>query len=140
MEVKIDGLDEELLKIKGFTKALDKEIVEELDDAGIDWRDDLRVNIHKVSGELADKTNLIDAKKKGNTFTVGVSNNLEYAEHYEYGHRQEVGKFVPAIGKRLKKSFVKGQCTFRKAKIKHKKIILERVKARVKKVEGDFSD
>lgn len=140
MEFKIDGLDEELLKIKGFRKALDKEIVEELDDAGIDWRDDLRVNIHKVSGELADKTNLIDAKKKGNTFTVGVSNNLEYAEHYEYGHRQEVGKFVPAIGKRLKKSFVKGQCTFRKAKIKHKKIILERVKARVKKVEGDFSD
>ena len=140
MEFKIDGLDEELLKIKGFTKALDKEIVEELDDAGVDWRDDLRVNIHKVSGELADKTNLIDAKKKGNTFTVGVSNNLEYAEHYEYGHRQEVGKFVPAIGKRLKKSFVKGQCTFRKAKIKHKKIILERVKARVKKVEGDPSD
>lgn len=140
MEFKIDGLDEELLKIKGFTKALDKEIVEELDDAGIDWRDDLRVNIHKVSGELADKTNLIDAKKKGNTFTVGVSNNLEYAEDYEYGHRQEVGKFVPALGKRLKKSFVKGQCTFRKAKIKHKKIILERVKARVKKVEGDFSD
>lgn len=140
MEFKIDGLDEELLKIKGFTKALDKEIVEELDDAGVDWRDDLRVNIHKVSGELADKTNLIDAKKKGNTFPVGVSNNLEYAEHYEYGHRQEVGKFVPAIGKRLKKSFVKGQCTFRKAKIKHKKIILERVKARVKKVEGDFSD
>lgn len=140
MEFKIDGLDEELLKIKGFTKALDKEIVEELDDAGIDWRDNLRVNIHKVSGELADKTNLIDAKKKGNTFTVGVSNNLEYAEHYEYGHRQEAGRFVPAIGKRLKKSFVKGQCTFRKAKIKHKKIILERVKARVKKVEGDFSD
>ncbi len=140
MEFKIDGLDEELLKIKRFTKALDKEIVEELDDAGVDWRDDLRVNIHKVSGELAGKTNLIDAKKKGNTFTVGVSNNLEYAEDYEYGHRQEVGKFVPAIGKRLKKSFVKGQCTFRKAKIKHKKIILERVKARVKKVEGDFSD
>lgn len=140
MEFKIDGLDEELLKIKGFTKALDKGIVEELDDAGVDWRDDLRVNIHKVSGELADKTNLIDAKKKGNSFTVGVSNNLEYAEDYEYGHRQEVGKFVPAIGKRLKKSFVKGQCTFRKAKIKHKKIILERVKARVKKVEGDFSD
>lgn len=140
MEFKIDGLDKELLKIKGFTKALNKEIVEELDDAGIDWRDDLRVNIHKVSGELADKTNLIDAKKKGNTFTVGVSNNLEYAEHYEYGHRQEAGRFVPAIGKRLKKSFVKGQCTFRKAKIKHKKIILERVKARVKKVEGDFSD
>lgn len=140
MEFKIDGLDKELLKIKGFTKALDKEIVEELNDAGVDWRDDLRVNIHKVSGELADKTNLIDAKKKGNTFTVGVSNNLEYAEHYEYGHRQEAGRFVPAIGKRLKKSFVKGQCTFRKAKIKHKKIILERVKARVKKVEGDFSD
>lgn len=140
MEFKIDGLDEELLKVKGFTKALDKEIVEELNDAGIDWWDDLKVNIHKVSGELARSTTFNEAKKKGNSFTVGVSNNLEYAEHYEYGHRQEAGRFVPAIGKRLKKSFVKGQCTFRKAKIKHKKIILERVKARVKKVEGDFSD
>jgi hypothetical protein len=27
----------------------------------------------------------------------------------EYGHRQEPGRFVPALGKRLKKSWVPGQ-------------------------------
>ena len=33
----------------------------------------------------------------------------EYAPHVEYGHRQTPGRFVPAIGKRLKASYVPGQ-------------------------------
>lgn len=38
-----------------------------------------------------------------------VYNNVEYAAHVEYGHRQKPGRYVPAIGKRLKKSFVPGK-------------------------------
>lgn len=33
----------------------------------------------------------------------------DYAPHVEFGHRQNVGQYVPAIGKRLVKSYVKGQ-------------------------------
>lgn len=33
----------------------------------------------------------------------------EYAIWVHEGHKQEPGRYVPAIGKRLKKSFVKGQ-------------------------------
>jgi hypothetical protein len=33
----------------------------------------------------------------------------EYAPHVEYGHRQNVGQFVPKLGKRLKASYVPGQ-------------------------------
>lgn len=40
---------------------------------------------------------------------VTVYNNTEYAAHVEYGHRQTPGRYVPAIGKRLKKSFVPGK-------------------------------
>ncbi len=41
--------------------------------------------------------------------TVTVYNNVEYAAHVEYGHRQQPGRYVPAIGKQLKKDFVKGK-------------------------------
>ena len=40
-------------------------------------------------------------------YSVGYTS--EYAPHVEYGHRQEVGRYVPAIGKRLVKSWVPGQ-------------------------------
>lgn len=46
---------------------------------------------------------------------VDVYNNTEYAAHVEYGHRQKVGQYVPAIGRRLKKPFVEGEHMLRDA-------------------------
>lgn len=34
---------------------------------------------------------------------------MEYASYVEFGHRQTPGRYVPAIGKRLKASWVDGQ-------------------------------
>lgn len=45
----------------------------------------------------------------GDTYEVDVINPVEYASYVEYGHRQEPGRYVPALGKRLKKSWVNGQ-------------------------------
>lgn len=42
-----------------------------------------------------------------------VGYTAEHAPHVEYGHRQTPGRYVPAIGKRLKESFVPGQHFFR---------------------------
>lgn len=47
--------------------------------------------------------------KSGQTFTIEVINPVEYASYVEFGHRQTPGQFVPAIGKRLKESWVDGQ-------------------------------
>lgn len=47
---------------------------------------------------------------KGNgTYTIEVINPVEYASYVEFGHRQESGRYVPAIGKRLKAGWVNGQ-------------------------------
>jgi len=35
-----------------------------------------------------------------------VGTNVEYASFIEYGHKQEVGRYVPAIGKQLVEPFV----------------------------------
>ena len=51
----------------------------------------------------------LDVKKSGKTYTITVINNTPYAAYVEYGHRQTPGRYVPAIGKRLKKGFVPGQ-------------------------------
>ena len=51
----------------------------------------------------------IRAEKRGSNYVVELINPTEYASYVEYGHRQEPGRYVPAIGKRLKKGWVEGQ-------------------------------
>ena len=48
-------------------------------------------------------------QKRGNNYVVELINPTEYGSYVEYGHRQEPGRYVPAIGKRLKKGWVEGQ-------------------------------
>lgn len=45
--------------------------------------------------------------KTSDGVTVGYTK--DYARHVEFGHRQQPGRYVPAIGKRLKRSWVPGQ-------------------------------
>ena len=47
--------------------------------------------------------------KKGVVYEIEIFNPLEYASYVEYGHRQQVGRFVPHIGKRLKSGWVEGK-------------------------------
>ena len=51
----------------------------------------------------------LEIEKSGKTYTVTVENNVEYAPYVEYGHRQTPGRYVPAIGKRLKEGYVPGK-------------------------------
>ena len=118
IEIKTTGLKEEMEKIKNLGRVFDAEMTHELNRFGMEWRDDARANIHPISGDLRRSTQIIPAAKDGSIFKVGVSANLDYAEHYEYGHRQQPGRYVPALGKRLKTSYVKGQYTYRTARQK----------------------
>ena len=43
-----------------------------------------------------------------NDTTVKVQNTASYASYVNDGHRQQSGRFIPVLGKRLTKSFVKG--------------------------------
>ena len=46
---------------------------------------------------------------------VYVGTAVEYAPYVEFGHHQEVGRYVPKIGKRLVREFVPGQPYLRPA-------------------------
>lgn len=45
----------------------------------------------------------------GNYCEISVSNDVFYVSYVENGHRQQIGRYVPAIGKRLKRGWVPGK-------------------------------
>lgn len=62
----------------------------------------------KMTGRLQNAWMVGAIRKSRNGYVIEVYNNVEYAEAVEYGHRQQPGRFVPALGKRLKAQTVKG--------------------------------
>jgi hypothetical protein len=46
---------------------------------------------------------------QGDKHTINVINQVPYASYIEYGHTQQPGRYVPAIGRKLKKGWFKGQ-------------------------------
>ena len=52
--------------------------------------------------------------------TLLVGTNVEYAPYVELGHRQQPGRFVPKIKKRLKRSWVPGKPFLRPAFENHR--------------------
>ena len=63
----------------------------------------------KKGGTLKRNWKAMPIRKEGNNYIVEIENPTEYASYVEYGHRQEPGRYVPAIGKRLKKAWVPGK-------------------------------
>lgn len=53
--------------------------------------------------------NSLTISRSGGVYTIEIVNPVEYASYVEFGHRQEPGIFVPAIGKKLKEGWVEGK-------------------------------
>lgn len=51
----------------------------------------------------------LDVTKTGDGYQITVTNPVQYASYVEFGHRQKPGRYVPQIGKQLKKAWVPGQ-------------------------------
>lgn len=75
----------------------------------------LRKNTARVTGRLGDAWQVSKVLKKNGSFYIVISNPVEYASFYEYGHFQEAGRYVPTIGKRLKKGWVQGRFVLKRA-------------------------
>lgn len=66
-------------------------------------------------GKLRDAWRVGEVAEKDGVYHQMVKNPLEYASYVNYGHVQTSGRYVPALGKQLKKSFVKGKHFVEKA-------------------------
>ena len=115
MTIKIDtkGLDGLLDKVESLSPRIDQAVYTAMADEGLSWRDDVRDNTPVDTGDLRRSWELTGPDKKGLKFEMDLANPLEYVEFVEYGHRQEPGRFVPAIGKRLVADYVPGSYMLR---------------------------
>lgn len=57
----------------------------------------------------AEYANSLSVKKIGDKYHIDIINPVEYASYVEYGHRQEPGRYVPALGKKLKEGWAPGK-------------------------------
>ena len=98
-EIKVDNTD-------AILKATDEAIYNALETIGnkaADYAAELApVQTGNLKGSM---TSEVNQEEKA----VYVGTNVEYAPFVEFGHHQEVGRYVPAIGKRLVREFVPAQ-------------------------------
>lgn len=62
----------------------------------------------RAGGELRKRWSAKPTQRTGKRYRAIVINNARYASYVEHGHRQNVGQFVPVLGKRLVNSWVPG--------------------------------
>ena len=82
-----------------------------------DYSDRLPPYNNVVGGTLRDSWKMTPVVKHRNGYLVQVQNPIEYASYVNYGHRQNVGQFIPPYGKRAKKPFIKGQYMLERAEM-----------------------
>ena len=98
-----------------------------------------------VSGDLRRQWNTdnvrLEVVQEGDTFIVTVINSLLYASYVEFGHRQTVGRFVPAIGKKLVQPWVMGRFMLTKSEVelqaKAPAILQKRLEKEMRKIFDD---
>lgn len=102
MEFDMGGLDKKLAELEKNTHGMIDKFVGM---AGEELVGEVKMNTPVDTGRLREawqRSPVVSGRTE-------VGNNTAYVNHVEYGHRQQVGRYVPAIGKRLKKGFVPGR-------------------------------
>lgn len=62
-----------------------------------------------TAAEILEYADGLKISRMGSVYTIEIVNPVEYASYVEYGHRQQKGRYVPAIGKRLVKNWQPGR-------------------------------
>jgi phage gpG-like protein len=95
-EIKVDNTD-------AILKATDEAIYNALDIIGNKAADYAAGLAPAATGNLKNSmTSEVNQQEKA----VYIGTDVEYAPFVEFGHHQEVGRYVPEIGKRLVRDFV----------------------------------
>lgn len=133
IDVKIKGLDEALAQMENINPRIEKELTHTLNHEGMEWLKDVRANTpvakntkwHK-GGTLRRSMTFDGVQKTGSGFEMSLSNNTEYAQFVEMGHRTRGGKGV-----------VKGRYMMKKGTIRlEEKLPNALEKAMAKALEG----
>ena len=108
-------------------------IYDEFYNAGIECVAEIKANEPVVTGNLRRSITSGEVELNGNEYGMTVGSSLSYARYVEEGHKQEVGKYVPAISKKLKKEFVPGNHVIKDSVDLYQPKLIKRIQERVEK-------
>lgn len=94
---------------------LKNEVKKSVKNVGETYKRNAEANTPVKTGDLRRSWELKGPFFSGTDISVELRNSKNYASFVENGHRQTPGRYVPAIGKRLKVSWVPGQHFLQKA-------------------------
>lgn len=94
---------------------LKNEVKKSVKNVGESYKRNAEANTPVKTGDLRRSWELKGPFFSGTDISVELRNSKNYASFVENGHRQTPGRYVPAIGKKLKASWVPGQHFLQKA-------------------------
>ena len=109
IEIRVDNVDKIL-------KLTDEAIYNALEIIGNKGADNAAALAPVDTGRLK---NSITSEVSKDEKAVYIGTNVEYAASVEFGHHQEVGRYVPALGARLVNEFVPAQPYIKPAMVNH---------------------
>ena len=127
----IDKYRKELRAMLGDISEIDSRILAQAVNEGLA---DAKRNTPVVTGFMRKSWAVTPTKKTASGAEKSLINTAEYASFVNYGHRQEVGRYVPAIGKRLVRPWIKGKFILEKAVSKVEKQLVEEFRKEVERV------
>ena len=125
---------EDMIKAAELASRKTEDIIyDEFYNAGIECVAEIKANEPVVTGNLRRSITSGEVELNGNEYSMTVGSSLSYVRYAEEGHKQEVGKYVPAIGKKLKKEFVPGNHVIKDSVDLHQSKLIKRIQERVEK-------
>ena len=103
------SFEEALKEAEMLQEKIENIILEEMEEKSTECVDSIQAVTSVKSGNLKRSMTHEEVERVPEGFSVKIGSPLEYAQAVEEGHTQEVGKYIPAIGKRLVKSYVPGR-------------------------------
>jgi len=127
----IDKYRKELQAMLDDISEIDKRVLNKAVNVGLA---DAKRNTPVVTGFMRKSWAVSPTKKTSQGVEKELINSADYSSFVNYGHRQEVGRYVPAIGKRLVRPWVKGKFILEKAVSKVEKQLVEEFRKEVERV------
>lgn len=107
-------------------------IVEEIEEKSTMCVTEIQNRTPVKSGDLRRSMTHGRIELKNKAYSVRLGSALPYAKSVEEGHKQQVGRYVPAIGKKLVKAFVPGRHMIEDSIEIYQKELQKSIKLRVK--------
>ena len=103
------SFDDMIKKSENMKNEIETVVIKEMNNCATMTVSEAKARCPIKSGALRRSITHEEVKKNNNGYSVKIGSSLSYAQAVEEGHKQEVGRYVPAIGKKLKNPFVQGK-------------------------------